>query len=214
MKADAAQPSIDHAEPVRKAVGRGRPRDPELEGKVFEVALKLYGAQGWEGFNFEVIARGAGVGKNALYRRWPTKGALLRELLQDRWVAVDRIDTGDLRQDLVALCRMLFQHIAGQTGPIGLQLQLDLVRHEVVAEAMAGYREQVRRSARAIVLRGIERGELPAGTSATLVLDVIAGAVVNHVSATPEPLREEMLERSESYIAQLVDLVHRGLAGA
>jgi hypothetical protein len=135
-------------------------------------------------------------------------------MLQDRWVAVHRVDTGDLRQDLGALCRMLFEHLSGPMGPIGLQLQLDVVRHEVVAEAISDYREQVRRNARAIILRGIERGELPAGTSATLVLDVIAGAVSNHVSATPEPLREEMLERSESYIAQLVDLVHRGLASA
>ena len=178
---------------------------------MFAVALQLYGAQGWEGFNFEVIARAAGVGKNALYRRWPTKGALLREMLQSRWVEVERIDTGNLRDDLAALCRMLFSHLAGPMGSIGLQLQLDIVRHEVVAEAMSGYRTQIRRSTRAIVLRGIERGELPPETDPILVLDVIAGAVINHVTATPEPLREEMLQRSADYTDQLVSLVHRGL---
>lgn len=212
MKSAAPQPANDAA--PRQSAPRGRPRDPDLESKVFAVALRLYGEQGWEGFNFEVIARAAGVGKNALYRRWPTKGALLREMLKSCWVDVDRIDCGTLHQDLVALCAMLFRHLAGPMGPVGLQLQLDLVRHEVVAEAMAQYRADVRRSARAIILRGIERGEIPAATDPILVLDVIAGAVINHVSATPEPLREEMLQRSAAYARQLVDLVHRGLTAA
>lgn len=197
----------------RKTALRGRPRDPDLERRVFDVGLELYGREGWAGFNFELIARDAGVGKNALYRRWPTKGALLRAMLQDRWVSVDHIDTGNLRGDMLALCRMLFNHLAGPLGPVGLQLQLDIVRHEVVAEAVAGYSDGLRRSARAIVRRAGERGELPAGTSTTLVLDVIAGAVMSHVSATPQPLREEMLEKADIYVEGLVALVCRGLTG-
>jgi len=198
---------------ARKASPRGRPRDPHLERKVFDVALELYGREGWNGFTFEVIAREAGVGKNALYRRWPTKGALLRELLQEHGFAVDQIDTGLLRDDLLALCRMLFTHLSGPLGPVGLQLQLDMVRHEVVAEALAGYNEAVKHSAREMVRRAMTRGELPMGTSTTLVLDVIAGAVMSRVSATPQALREEMLERSEAYAEQLVSLVYRGLTG-
>lgn len=193
--------------------GRGRPRDPELEGKVFDTALELYGREGWNGFNFEVIARESGVGKNALYRRWPTRGALLRELLQERWVSVDHIDTGDLRDDLRALCRMLFSHLAGPLGPVGLQLQLDMVRHDIVAEAVGGYSDGVKHSAREMVRRAITRGELPPQTSIGLVMDVIAGAVMNHVSATPAPLREEMLERADTYSEALVALVYRGLTG-
>ena len=192
---------------------RGRPRDPDLERRVFDVAMDLYGREGWAGFNFEVIAREAGVGKNALYRRWPTKGALLREMLQQRWFSVEHIDTGSLRDDLRALCQMMFNHLAGPLGPVGLQLQLDTVRHEVVAEATTGYSDGVKHTSREMIRRAVKRGELPEETNITLVLEVIAGAVVSHVSATPQPLREEMLERADTYIEQLVALVFRGLTG-
>ena len=193
---------------------RGRPRDPELEPRVFEAALQLYGEQGWAGFSFETIARESGVGKNALYRRWPDKGALLRELLERHWVGVDRIDTGSFAEDLRALCRMLFAHLAGPLGAVGLQMQLDIVRHGHVAEAVAGYTEGVQRSARAIVRRAVARGELAATTSTTLVLDVLSGAVASHVRATPSALHEEMRANAEAWIAELVALVCRGVEAA
>lgn len=207
------QSKTDVAEPDRQPAARGRPRDPELETKVFDVALELYGREGWGGFSFDVIAKAAGVGKNAIYRRWPTKAALLHELLQARWLAVDRIDCGNLRDDLRALCRMLFIHLAGPLGNIGLHLQLDIVRHEAVAEALAGYRQDVNRSARTIIQRAMARGEVPEGTSTTLVLDVIAGAVMSHVFATPAGLRQEMMAKSADYTEQLVALMLRGLIG-
>ena len=41
----------------------GRPRDPQLEERVFRAALDLYGEAGWAGFNLTKIAAEAGVGK-------------------------------------------------------------------------------------------------------------------------------------------------------
>jgi AcrR family transcriptional regulator len=202
------------AVPAALAAPRGRPRDPELERRVFDAAMQIYGAQGWEGFTFEVIARTSGVGKNALYRRWPTKGKLLRELLAKRWLEVDSIDTGTLRGDLQALCRMLFAHLTGPLGKVGLQLQLDIIRHEVVAEAVAGYSDSVQQSARDIVRRAIDRAEIPQGTSTTLVMNVISGAVMSRVSATPPILRDEMITGADRYIEDLVRLVSRGLGVA
>ena len=190
---------------------RGRPRDPELEPRAFEAALRLYGEQGWAGFSFETIARDAGVGKNALYRRWPDKGALLRELLEKHWVAVDRIDTGSFAEDLRELCRMLFAHLAGPLGAVGLQLQLDVARHPHVAEAVTGYTDAVQRSARAIVRRAVARGELSSETSTTLVLDLVTGALASHVRATPPALRDKMRVNAEAWIGELVGLVCRGV---
>lgn len=199
-------------EPTDPARPRGRPRDPELEPRVHEAALRLYGEQGWAGFSFETIARDAGVGKNALYRRWPDKGALLSEVLEKHWLAVDRIDTGSFAEDLRALCRMMFAHLAGPLGEVGLQMQLDVVRYPQVAAAIAGYTEGVQRSARAIVRRASVRGELAAATPTTLVLDVVTGAVASHVRATPLALRAEMHANAEAWIGELVELVCRGVA--
>lgn len=191
---------------------RGRPRDPELEDRVFDAAITLYGQAGWEGFSFEGIAKMAGVGKNALYRRWPTREALLGEVLVSRWVSVERIDSGSLREDLKVLCLMLFEHLAGPLGNVGLQLHLDVVRHEVVAAAVADYREELKRSARDLVRRAVKRGDLPDSATPTLILDVIAGSVMSHVMATPEALRTTMRETAPDYAERLVDLVLRGVA--
>jgi len=190
---------------------RGRPRDPELEPRVFDAALRLYGEEGWAGFSFETIARESGVGKNALYRRWPDKGALLREVLETRWVSVDRIDTGNFAEDLRALCRMLFADLAGPLGAVGLQLQLDVARHPVVADAVHGYTDEVQRSARAIVRRAVARGEFATETPTTLVLDLVSGALASHVRATPPALRDNMHANAESWIEQLVGLICRGV---
>src|ERR1700746_3102675 len=42
-----------------EARGPGRPRDPDLESRVFAAALKIYAEAGWSGFSFEAVARTA-----------------------------------------------------------------------------------------------------------------------------------------------------------
>src|ERR1700759_5494534 len=39
--------------------GPGRPRDPNLEARVFAAALAIYAEAGWSGFSFEAVARSA-----------------------------------------------------------------------------------------------------------------------------------------------------------
>lgn len=58
-------------------VKAGRPRDPQLEERVYRAALDLYGEAGWTGFNLTKIAAEAGVGKSSLYSRWNDRNTLL-----------------------------------------------------------------------------------------------------------------------------------------
>ena len=50
--------------------------------------------------------------------------------------------------------------------------------------------------------------------STTLVLDLVVGAVMNHVMSTPANLHERMVEQAESFIEQLVDFVLLGIHAA
>jgi AcrR family transcriptional regulator len=64
--------------PARSEVrGPGRPRDPNLESRVFAAVRTIYAEAGWSGFSFDAVARSAGVGKAPLYLRWKTKEDLL-----------------------------------------------------------------------------------------------------------------------------------------
>ena len=66
------------------AGARGRPRDPNLEERVFDAAIAVYAEGGWRTFSFATVAARAGVGKAALYRRWESPGEMLKDVLDAR----------------------------------------------------------------------------------------------------------------------------------
>ena len=202
-----AQPPVVAA----RAVPRGRPRDPQLESRVFDAAIALYAECGWPGFNFEAIARRAGVGKAALYRRWESRGELLRQTLEARWLQVGAIDTGSLRGDLVRLARMCLEVRTSSYAGTALHMLVDGGRFPEVAAVTAPYGEATIRQARAIVRRAIDRGELEGSVNPGMVLDVVVGGVTNHVATTPLRLRPTMIAKMDAFAESLVDILLRGI---
>jgi len=191
--------------------GRGRPRDPQIEARIFEATLTLYARQGWLGFSLDAVARGAGVSKDALYRRWKTREALLQDALQVRWDWVATIDEGTIRADLLALGARTFDTFAGAYGEVALQLRADARRFAEVRSFAEPYREQMVRQGRGIVRRGIQRGELPAVANPGMIMDLLIGAVINHIVSTPPRLRAAMIERGPGFVRELVDIVLAGV---
>jgi AcrR family transcriptional regulator len=191
----------------------GRPRDPGLDARVFDAAIAIYADGGWSALTFDAVARAAGVGKGALYRRWGDRAALLNETLHARWYAVGAIDTGTLRGDLLALARMCLNALAGPHGETALHLRAD-AKHFRAARASTGpYGEQMVAQARKIIRRAIARGELPAETKPGLILDLVVGGVTNHVASTPRRLRKAMVAQADQFTIDLVDLVLCGAVG-
>ncbi len=189
----------------------GRPRNPDLERRVHNAVIELYCEVGWAALTLDAVARRAGVGKSALYLRWPTKERLLLDALAALSMPLTFPDTGSVREDLLHFARQMFEYYLGTNGLVTFRVSLEAMTHP---ELLASIQQQGSArilAARAIVHRGIARGELPAGTSATLVTDIIAGAVLNHLLATPLNLREPMLKQLERYIENLVDLVLAGV---
>ncbi|MET0369980.1 MAG: TetR/AcrR family transcriptional regulator [Sphingobium sp.] len=189
---------------------RGRPRNPAIEERIFASALDVYAAQGWAGFNFEAVAREAGVGRDALYRRWPSREALLQAILRTRWDRVRAIDHGDARADMLALGHLTFGLYAGRHGEVALQLRADARRHDAVAAIANPYREELVRLGRHIVRRAIDRGELPARAGPGLIMDLLVGAILNHIGSTPAALREQMMDKAEGFITDAVDVILSG----
>ena len=190
----------------------GRPRDPDVEVRVLDAAFSLYATRGWAGFSFEEVARRAGAGKSSLYRRWPTKLALLLDSIRLRESPITAVDTGDLRHDLIAFARETFAILSGEDGAVTLRLVVESRFYDDLRDGLAAapHVEHLR-ATRAVVRRAIERGELPPGTSVTLVSDMVAGAVLNHALVTPPELRPAMEAKSEQFFEDLVDVVLSGV---
>ncbi len=173
--------------------------------------MALYAEAGWSGFNFDSIARRAGVGKASLYRRWPTRGDLLRHTLQARWLTVSDIDTGGIRGDLEELARMIARTLTGPYSEAHPRMSLDAAQHPEMLDFLRPYSEATIRHGRAIVRRAIARGEITSATNPGLLMDLVVGAVTNHVRTTPARLRGAMVAKIEDFISELVEAVLRGV---
>ncbi len=212
MKSPAQVPHPAEARLADATPARGRPRDPDLEDRALDAAIALYAETGWTGFNFDAVAKRAGMGKAALYRRWPDRGALLRQTLEARWYAVGAIDSGSLRGDLLALARMCLLARTGPNAGAALHMIVDSARFPEVRAATRPYGEDTIRQARLMVRRAIARGEIPQTVNPGLLLDIVVGGVTNHVATTPAHLRGAMIAKMDAFAETLVDLVLRGVA--
>jgi len=170
----------------------------------------LYGRGGWLGFNVDAVARTAGVSKDAIYRRWKSREALLDDALRTRWFWIAEIDTGRIRDDLLTLASQLFGMMSGPYGDVAIQLRVDARRHPEFHGFAADYRMSIQRQARAIVRRAIARGDLPASVKPGLILDLLTGSIMNRIISTPEDRRESMLAEADEFCADIVDVVLAG----
>ncbi|WP_326954435.1 TetR/AcrR family transcriptional regulator [Amycolatopsis sp. NBC_01286] len=83
-----------------------RRRGAELEDAILRAAADELAEAGYPGLTMERVAQRAGTNKNTIYRRWPNRAAL--GVAAYRHMAEDKLrppDTGDLREDALALLR-------------------------------------------------------------------------------------------------------------
>jgi AcrR family transcriptional regulator len=80
-----------------------RRRSERSRGEILSATFDLAAEVGYAALTIEGVATRAGVGKQTIYRWWPSKGAVLLDALLDRaLIALPVPDTGDLRADLEA----------------------------------------------------------------------------------------------------------------
>ncbi len=191
--------SSEHAQP-------GRPRDPQLENRVKAAAIEVFGASGWAGFTLDAVARRAGVGKGSLYLRWADKEELLLDALDERIGILTATDTGDARSDLVELVLQFLRLYAGPHGPAALRLGTELRGVKGIESHFDAMRTSHVNAARAIVKRGVARGQLPKKTPVTLLLDTLCGGAMIHAMVCPEVI-DAGSPAARRYADQLVDFV-------
>jgi AcrR family transcriptional regulator len=190
----------------------GRPRDPDVDRKIAQAALDLFGEAGWAGFAMEAVARRAGVGKASLYLRWNSKETLLTDALSLRMARVTDVDTGTLRGDLIELAAQMLDRYAGPASRAALRLSLEADAISGVAEHYKDMERSQVLAARAIVRRGIERGELARDTPVTLLLDTLAGGAMMHALTTPADRRASLTRDSKAHAEALVSFLLRAVS--
>ncbi|MCM1972700.1 MULTISPECIES: TetR/AcrR family transcriptional regulator [Streptomyces] len=171
--ADGPQPRPRRRAPAGAAVLRADVTEA-IRAAVFEELA----AVGYARMSIEGIARRAGVGKTAVYRRWRSKLHLVLDVVSALAVqGLPTPDTGSLEGDLRLLyevsSRALRHPVASQILP---DLQAEAARNPEIAEALQkALREGQDGVASGIVAAAEQRGELRAGIDHDLALDLISG---------------------------------------
>jgi AcrR family transcriptional regulator len=190
----------------------GRPRDPAVDRRALATARDVLAERGYAAVTYDEVAKRAGVGKSSLYLRWPSKADLVVAAVDAGIGELSDIDTGSLRDDLRELAARLLKAYWSGAGLAAFRLRAD-ARHEPELQRAIDavrYKDSVR-EARTLIRRGLRRGDLPAHVSPTLIGDLVVGAILVHVMATPVHLTATVRRSSAGYLDMLVDTI---LAGA
>ncbi|MFF2653858.1 TetR/AcrR family transcriptional regulator [Streptomyces sp. NPDC058045] len=151
------------------------------EDKTEAIRAAVFGelaAVGYARMSIEGIARRAGVGKTAVYRRWRSKLHLVLDLVSA--LAVQGLPTpgtgtleGDLRLLYEVTARALRHPVASQILP---DLLAEAARNPDIAQALQKALRDAQHSVASGVVRAArERGELSAEFDEDLALDLISG---------------------------------------
>lgn len=180
---------------------------PEVTQAITIAVLQELAEQGSGRLSMEAVAKRAGVGKSALYRRWRSKDEMIAAVVTEFSVtrAAD-VDTGSLRGDLRETMQAL---IGWLTHPLFSRILPDLVAEDArnpergrsTRENIGGPRREV---GEVMLRRAIARGELPEDLDVEMALDQLAAPiywrlVVRRAEAEPD------------YVERLVNFALRAL---
>ncbi|MGV9757846.1 TetR/AcrR family transcriptional regulator [Streptomyces tricolor] len=166
------------ARPRRRAPAGAAVLREDVTEAIRAAVFEELAAVGYARMSIEGIARRAGVGKTAVYRRWRSKLHLVLDVVSALAVTGFPVpDTGSLEGDLRLLyevtSRALRHPVASQIIP---DLQAEAARNPDLAEAFQkALRDGQEGVASRIVAAAEGRGELRAGVDADLALDLISG---------------------------------------
>jgi len=155
-------------------------RGDRLVAKVLEATIAELSRLGFDNLSVESVAERAQVNKTTIYRRWPTPEKLVRAALLR--VASEGIivpDTGNLRADLSKLIDMLRIVLASPHTHALIRMHLGGTMHGELAALSLTIQRQKDEQMKAILIRAVQRGELPPGTDVDLLYDTLVGAFFN-----------------------------------
>lgn len=185
----------------------GRARGESIAHSVLLCTLQELAEVGLRELSVERVAQRAQVNKTSVYRRWPTKDALVVAALEGvlSSVSANVPDTGSLRGDLLALIGM----VAGFAGePLGVAV----LRAALSEQASSGVAALASRSLvsntssplKHLVARARKRSEWRMGVDAEQLVFTMVGAIIHRALLEHRPMPKVWLE-------QLVDLLLTGV---
>jgi len=185
----------------RRVAARGAP----VVRRTVKAALDELARVGYASLRIEDVAARARVNKTTVYRRWPTKEALVRDALlslADRYDGFLVPDTGSLRGDLTVIVK---RQLRFAKSPDGRAIVCVLNEGgsdpslQAITRSLRGNRDLV---VRAVLERARARGALRRGVDLTLFVQLLQAAC--------DRLRAEHTPAGSRFVHALVTLLLDG----
>jgi AcrR family transcriptional regulator len=171
---------------------------------VLDATSALLTEVGYDQLSIDDVASRAGVHKTTVYRRWPTKPALIADAA--RVQAAEDVpipDTGTLLGDLQALAREVAGSIGSDAGARRARTIIAAAASsDELAAVMNSFWAHRLGEASAIIQRAVDRRELPDTTDADLLIEAVVGPIWLRLLLTGEAIDDAFADD----IAELVTI--------
>jgi AcrR family transcriptional regulator len=183
--------------------GSPRRRSEKSRMAIVGATRELLLQRGFDGLTIEAVAARAGVGKQTIYRWWPSRPALVADvMLEDADKILASIDhTDDLSADLVGWVRKLSASLTTPRGKAMLRiLTVAGMEHEDTAVKLrAGFSAPLHESVRTRLLaEGIDTATAESAT------DAILGGVVYPILSGAQPYSRRRAELTTRIVVEAV----------
>jgi AcrR family transcriptional regulator len=164
----------------RPTRSRGR-LDRSLDAAILDAALAGVAEQGYDRLSMDDIASRAGVGKAAIYRRWPSKAVVVADAIahwRRQLGPVEPPNTGSLRGDMDALIAAApdLNEADFSTIHVIVGVATAAMHNPVLAAALDDLAFFApRQMVRVVLDHAVARGEISAGRDLSLIPDVALG---------------------------------------
>lgn len=191
---------------------RGRPRNVDADRAILESARDLLLAEGYEQLTIQAIAERAGVAKQTVYRRWPSKARIVAAAVLGGYLSAEFVGRTDAASPTSApggLREWLHTAALGLSDATNLTIVRALAAaaaesDEDAARLYAAFTEPGRRQLLGLLHAGVARGELRADADLEAAADAMQGAVLYTALARRPPQVE--------HLDSLADVLLGGLA--
>lgn len=174
----------------------------ELEAAIESAVLQLLVEQGPTAVTMEAVAAEAKTSKPVLYRRWPDRRAMMRDMLLRAAVAtIPHDDTGSYRTDMLAVLRGWVSLCTGRRAAALRAVVAAMSYDAELAEAFrAGVIEWRKQEMAALLARGIERGDVRPDVPIEIARELAQSVIWHRLLITGDPITDDL-------VTQLVDEV-------
>ncbi len=172
--------AMDIPTPAAGRLSGAAVKRPQITDALARTFFEEWARVGYSALSLDAVARKAGVGKAALYRRWRSKADMASDLVKQLSAAtIDFADSGDqgsLEADVFAallFARRLMRHrLVRRILP---DLYAALSREPALISAMRPGEMMREKKVKALIDRAVGRGELPPDVDRRAAADALIG---------------------------------------